>query len=448
MKDLTQGSEGKLIFNFALPMLIGNVFQQLYNTVDSIIVGNTIGKEALAAVGASFPIIFLLVSLIMGVTMGATILIAQFFGARQMDEVKRTIDTTYLFVFFAALGATALGLATSGPILRLLKTPAEIFPLAKEYLDIIFAGIIVMFGYNTISAVLRGLGDSLTPLYFLIIATVVNILLDLLFIKVFHWGVAGAAWATVIAQGVSFLLGLIYLHKTHELFVFNLKKISFDRRLFLAGLKIGLPSGIQQMLVASGMMALTRIVNGFGTNAVAAYTAAGRIDSFASMPAMNLSVALSSFVGQNLGANKPERVKKGYLATLGMATLISLTITLTVIFFGPQLVAIFNQDPDVIAIGSNYLVIVGSFYIIFSTMFVTNGVLRGAGDTLIPMFFTVCSLWLIRVPLSAFLAQRMGANGIWWGIPIAWTVGALLSVSYYRSGRWKRKVVVKTHPAS
>lgn len=448
MKDLTQGSEAKLIFNFALPMLIGNVFQQLYNTVDSIIVGNTIGKEALAAVGASFPIIFLLVALIMGVTMGATILIAQFFGARQMDEVKKTIDTTYLFVFFAALGATAIGLATSGPILRLLKTPAEIFPLAKEYLDIIFAGIIVMFGYNTISAVLRGLGDSLTPLYFLIIATLVNIIFDLVFIKVFHWGVAGAAWATVLAQGISFLLGLVYLHKTHELFTFNPRKMTFNRGIFLAGLKIGLPSGIQQTLVATGMMALSRIVNSFGTNAVAAYTAAGRLDSFASMPAMNLSVALSSFVGQNLGANKPERVKKGYRATLGMATLISLAITLTVILFGPQLVRIFNQDPAVITIGSEYLVIVGSFYFVFSTMFVTNGVLRGAGDTLIPMFFTVCSLWLIRVPLAAFLASRIGTNGIWWAIPIAWVVGAILSVSYYRSGRWKRKVVVKPNPAS
>lgn len=445
MKDLTQGPEGKLIFNFALPMLIGNVFQQLYNTVDSIIVGNTIGKEALASVGASFPIIFLLISLIMGVTMGATILIAQFFGADKMTEVKKTIDTTYIFIFFAALGTTVIGLAASGPILRLLKTPAEIFPLAKEYLNVIFIGIIVMFGYNSISAVLRGLGDSLTPLYFLIIATLVNIGLDLLFIRTFHWGVAGAAWATVIAQGVSLLLGLIYLRKTHELFTFNLKEMSFDRQLFFTGLKIGLPSGIQQMLVATGMMALSRIVNGFGTNTVAAFTAANRIDSFASMPAMNLSVALSSFVGQNLGANKPERVKKGYLATLGMATLISLVITLTVTLFGRKLVAVFNQDPDVIAIGANYLVIVGSFYFIFSTMFVTNGVLRGAGDTLIPMFFTICSLWLIRVPLSAFLAQRMGSNGIWWGIPIAWTVGALLSVGYYQSGRWKHKVV--THPS-
>ena len=243
MKDLTQGNEGKLIFYFALPMLIGNIFQQLYNTVDSIIVGNTLGKEALAAVGASFPIIFLLVSLIMGIAMGSTILIAQFFGAGKLDEVKKTIDTTYIFIFFSALAATIIGFATSGPILKLLRTPDEVFPMAKTYLDIIFAGIIVMFGFNSISAILRGLGDSKTPLYFLIISTLVNIGLDLLFIKVFNWGVAGAAWATVIAQGVSFLLGAIYLHKTHEFFSFNFNKMAFERQLFITSIKIGLPGG-------------------------------------------------------------------------------------------------------------------------------------------------------------------------------------------------------------
>ena len=443
MKDLTQGNEGKLIFYFALPMLIGNIFQQLYNTVDSIIVGNALGKEALAAVGASFPIIFLLVSLIMGITMGSTILISQFFGARQLDQVKKTIDTAYIFLFFGSITSTIIGLLVSGPILRLLKIPDEVFTMAKTYLDIIFTGMIVMFGYNSISAILRGLGDSKTPLYFLIISTVVNIFLDLLFILVFEWGVAGAAWATVIAQGVSFILGIIYLNKTHDLFKFELKKMSFDRRLFNTSMKIGLPAGVQQMLVAGGMMALSRIVNGFGTNAIAAYTAAGRLDSFASMPAMNLSAALSSFVGQNLGANKPDRVKKGYLATLGMATLISIVITIMIFFFGKELIALFNTDPDVIIIGERYLKIVGSFYVIFSSMFITNGVLRGAGDTFIPMFFTICSLWLVRVPVSSYLSKSLGTDGIWWGIPIAWTVGASLSIAYYLTGRWKRKVIVK-----
>ena len=270
MQDLTQGREGKLIFAFALPMLIGNVFQQLYNTVDSIIVGNTLGKTALAAVGASFPLVFLLVALIIGLTMGSTVLIAQFYGAGRLDQVKKTIDTTYIFLFVAALVCTLLGLVSSKPLLKLLKTPAEIFPLAQTYLQIIIAGLIFTFGFNTISAVLRGLGNSKTPLYFLILSTLLNIVLDLVFILSFGWGVAGAAWATVIAQAVSFLLSQIYLARRFELFRFDLKKITFDRTIFLTTLKIGLPTGIQQMLVATGMMALSRIVNNFGTTAVAA----------------------------------------------------------------------------------------------------------------------------------------------------------------------------------
>ncbi|NLW59240.1 MAG: MATE family efflux transporter [Firmicutes bacterium] len=445
MQDLTRGREGRLIFAFALPMLIGNIFQQLYNTVDSIIVGNTLGKAALAAVGASFPLIFLLVSLIIGLTMGSTVLIAQFYGARRLDQVKKAIDTTYIFLFVAALVFTLLGLVTSKPLLKLLKTPAEIFPLAQTYLQIIIAGLIFTFGFNTISAVLRGLGNSKTPLYFLILSTLLNIVLDLVFILAFGWGVAGAAWATVIAQAVSFLLGQLYLARRFALFRFDLKKMTFDRTIFFTTVKIGLPTGVQQMLVATGMMALSRIVNNFnfGTAAVAAYTAAGRIDSFASMPAMNLSAALSSFVGQNLGAGKPERVKRGYLSTLGMAIAIALATTLTVALFGPELIALFNTDPEVIAIGASYLVIVGSFYPVFAWMFITNGVLRGAGDTLIPMFFSVFSLWLIRVPVAALLARRLGTNGIWWGIPVAWTVGALLGFGYFLSGRWRRRSLIQ-----
>ncbi|NLM38207.1 MAG: MATE family efflux transporter [Firmicutes bacterium] len=444
MQDLTQGREGKLIFVFALPMLIGNVFQQLYNTVDSIIVGNTLGKAALAAVGASFPLVFLLVSLIIGLSMGTTVLIAQYYGAGRLDLVKKTIDTTYLFLFVAALVCTLLGLATSKPLLRLLRTPAEGFALAVTYLQIIFAGLIFTFGFNTISAVLRGLGNSKTPLYFLILSTLINIILDLVFILSFGWGVAGAAWATVIAQAVSFLVGQFYLTRRFELFRFDLKKMTFDRTIFLTTLKIGLPTGIQQTLVATGMMALSRIVNQFGTAAVAAYTAAGRIDSFASMPAMNLSAALSAFVGQNLGAGKPERVKRGYLSALAMAIAIALATTVTVALFGRELIALFNADSEVIAIGASYLIIVGSFYPVFAWMFITNGVLRGAGDTLIPMFISVFSLWLIRVPVSGLLAKRLGTNGIWWGIPVAWTVGALLGFAYFLSGGWKQRSLLPT----
>jgi len=446
MKDLTNGNEAKLIFYFAVPMLIGNVFQQLYTTVDSVIVGRFIGKEALAAVGASFPIIFLLVSLIMGITMACSILISQYFGAKEMEKVKRTIDTTYIFLFCAAVLITGIGIIFSEPILRLLKTPPAILQLATTYLKIIFAGILATFGFNTISAILRGLGDSKTPLYFLIVSTIINIVLDLVFVLSFKWGVAGAAWATVIAQGVSVIFGLIYLRIQNEIFRFHWNRLTFDFLIFKQSLIIGLPTGVQQMLVAAGFMALSRIVNGFGTITIAAYTAASRLDSFASMPAMNLSMAVSSFVGQNLGAKKPERVKKGHLVALAMAGCISLSITAIVFIFGRELVALFTNDPGVIQIGYDYLRIVGVFYIVFSSMFITNGVLRGAGDTLVPMFATVLSLWLARVPVSALLSQKIGATGIWWGIPIGWTVGLILSVGYYLTGNWKKKIVVGILP--
>ena len=327
--------------------------------------------------------------------------------------------------------------------MTLLKAPADVYPLAKQYLSIIFTGITAVFGYNSISAILRGLGDSKTPLYFLIIATLMNIVLDLLFVIVFDWGVAGAAWATVIAQGLSFLSGFYYLNRTRQrLFKFKLGEMKFDRDIFWLNVKIGLPTGIQQMLVGSGFMALYRIVNGFGTTVTAAYTAATGIDSFASMPAMNLSAAVSSFVGQNLGANKPERVKKGHLAALAMSVAISLSMTVIAILFGRELISLFNTDPEVIAIGARYLLIIGSFYVVFSIFFTTNGVMRGAGDTMIPLVATVFSLWLIRVPAAAFLSQRLGSDGIWWGTPIGSTLGMIFSVIYYRTGRWQRKVVI------
>jgi putative MATE family efflux protein len=442
MKDLTEGRPVTVILKFAVPMLIGNIFQQMYTMVDSIIVGRGVGKEALAAVGASFPILFLLVSLVIGITMGATIMLAQYFGAKDFVRLKKTIDTAYIFLFLAALLITGLGILLSGPILRGLKVPEEVFPLAKQYLNIMFAGLVFLFGYNTVSAVLRGLGDSKNPLYFLIIATILNIFLDLLFVMVFGWGVAGAAWATVLSQGVSLFAGVLYMQRSaHEVLHIHLKRISFDREIFRIMLRIGLPSGLQQSLVSLGFIVLTRIVTPFGTDVIAGYTAASRLDSFAVMPAMTLSVAISTFVGQNLGAGKLERVMKGYLSTLLFAGGIAAVITAVMVLFKVQLIRIFNTDPEVVRIGSEYLVIVSAFYVVFTGMFITGGVLRGAGDTLTQMFITLCALWFIRIPASAFLSSHIGTKGIWWGIPAGWVVGFLISFVYFLGGRWKRKVV-------
>jgi len=443
MKNLSEGHSGSLIFRFAVPMLIGNVFQQMYNIVDSIIVGRYLGKQALAAVGASFPLIFMLISFVIGITMGTTIIVSQYFGARDMKMVKRSIETMYIFLFFASIIVTILGITLSGPIFRLINLPEDVMPQAITYFNVYLTGTIFFFGFNGIGSVLRGLGDSKTPLYFLMISTVMNVILVWLFVAVFKWGVAGSAWATVIAQAGAFITGVIYLNRTHEVVKFNSLKLVFDRAIFRKSLVIGLPTGLQQTFVSMGMLAVTRIVNGFGTDVIAAYSAAGRLDSLAGMPAMNFGAALSTFVGQNLGANKPERVKQGLKATFMMSGALALLTSLFVIVFRKSLIGLFTNDAAVIAIGAEYLVIVSSFYLFFSTMFVIGGVMRGAGDTIIPMFISLFALWVIRIPAAWIMSRYFGVDGIWWSIPIAWFTGMTLSYLYYLKGKWKLKVVVR-----
>lgn len=446
MRDLTIGKESNQIFFFALPMLLGNVFQQLYNIVDSIIVGHFIGKEALAAVGASFPIIFIMISLIIGVSNGFTIIIAQYFGAKDINNVVKAIDTMNIVLFVASLILSVVGIFSIDSLFTLLQLPLDVFPMAKQYLQIYLSALVVFFGYNGLSAILRGLGDSKTPLYFLILSTLLNIGLDLLFILVFKWGISGAAYATVISQTIAFLALAFYLHKTHDIIKISISKLTFDKKLFKTSLKIGLPSGLQHTFVSLGMMAVLGIVNGFGTTVLAAYSVAIRIDSLASIPAMNFSMALSTFVGQNIGANKMHRVKKGLLSTLLMTSTISIIVSLVVVFFGENLMAMFTTDKEVINIGESYLVIVCSFYIIFSTMFIFQGALRGAGDTLIPMFITLFALWVIRIPLAYFLSNDYGYFGIWWSIPFAWFFGMTFSIIYFYKGNWKSKILIKHNP--
>ncbi|MDA3891160.1 MAG: MATE family efflux transporter [Salinivirgaceae bacterium] len=446
MRDLTIGKESTLIFRFALPMLLGNVFQQFYQVVDTIIVGNVLGKNALASVGASFPIIFALIALIIGIGSGFGIVISQYFGAKDIEKVKRTISTMFIALGIVSVAMSIIGISLSTPIFKLLQLPEHLMPEATAYLDIYLGGILVMFGYNGTSAVLRGLGDSKTPLVFLIVSTVINVALDLLFIMVFDWGISGAAWATVISQAGAFLTAVIYLNRTHAIISFSKKAMIFDWEIFKQGVRIGLPTGLQQTFVAFGMMALMGIVNTFGTDVIAAYSIGGRIDSFAALPAMAFSAALATFAGQNLGAGKDDRVKKGLIATIGMASVFSVVLIALILCFKHQLVGIFNDDPEVIRIGAEYLTIVNGFYIIFVLMFVMYGVLRGAGATLIPMFISVFSLWLVRVPFAYFLSERFGETGIWWAVPLAWSTGLIGASIYYLSGKWKGKVVSRPKP--
>jgi putative MATE family efflux protein len=262
-------------------------------------------------------------------------------------------------------------------------------------------------------------------------------------VLVFKWGVAGVAIATVISQGGAFLTAILYLNKTHKVVHLSISTLQFDKKIFYKSMQIGLPTGLQHTFVSLGLLAIVWIVNLFGTDAIAAYSVAMRIDSLASMPAMNFAAALSSFVGQNLGANKISRVRAGLFATLKMGTIVSVSISLIAILFAKSLMEVFTQDPNVIAIGAEYLIIVSSFYIMFSTLFIVNGVMRGAGDTIIPMFITLFALWIVRIPLAYYLSLEFGVVGIWWSTPIGWFTGMVLGIVYYKSGRWKKKAVVK-----
>ncbi len=443
MKDFTEGRVGKLLINFSIPLVAGNIFQNLYNVVDSVIVGNYLGKEALAAVGASFPVIFTLISLVIGVGSGATTVVSQYFGARQSENVKKTIDTIYVFFLGASVFVCIAGILLSKQIFMLLNLPEEIMPDAVTYLQIYLTGTFFFFGFSGISSILRGLGDAKTPLYFMVFATITNVLLDLLFILVFKWGIKGVALATVLAHALAFFTAITYLNRKHTLIQLNFRKYLFDRDIFKSCLRIGLPTGFQQSFVSLGMMAILGIVNGFGTNAVAAYTAAIRINSFAKMPAIAFSQGLASFTGQNLGAYHEKRARQGLTTTLLFSLTYCVVISLIIIVFGSSIMKLFTPDAGVIRIGEDYLIIVSSFYLLFAIQFTVVGFLRGAGATLIPMINTFASLYLIRIPVAYFLSSKIGVNGIWWAEPAGWLIGMIILIWYFFSGKWKGKVVVK-----
>nr|WP_202400578.1 MATE family efflux transporter [Clostridioides difficile] len=425
-----------------MPMLIGSLFQQLYNTADSIIVGRFIGKEAMAAVSGANPIMFLLVAALMGVSLGFSILVSQFYGSGDLKKVKATIDTTYILLFIGSILISILGIVFGGPMLKLMNTPESVFAQSKLYLTIIFSGILFSAGYNSVSAILRGLGDSVTPLYFLIIATILNIVLDLTFIVVLRMGVEGVALATIMAQAVSFIISIIYLNKKHEVLKFKIKGIVYDNKIFKDGLRLGLPSGIQQMLFSIGNMTLQFLVNSYGTSAMAAFGAGLRIENFISLPIMNLGSAVSTFVAQNIGAGENERVKKGIRESIKMTLVLAVTVIALILLFRENLIALFNTDKDVIKIGSSYLFIIGPFFLFIGTSFVLSSAMKGAGDSMFALISSIVSLWLGRLPASYMLSKFFGTDGIWMGIPFGWTLGLIVTVIYYKKGYWKTKAIV------
>jgi len=453
-KDFTVGSIPKHLVTFAMPMFLGSLLQGLYSTVDSIWVGRYLGAQALGAVSVSMPIVFGMVSMVMGLTMASTTMISQYRGARMEKEVHRTVTNSLMLITVLGICVAIVGILVRYPVLRLINTPTEILDDAADYLGIFLAGTVFAFLYNAGSAILRGVGDSRNPVIFMAYATVINIILDPLMIigvgPFPRMGIAGAALATMIAQAVSAFLTLRHLRYKTDLMDLSRENLRLEKRLVKQLLKIGLPAGVQQTVVSFANIVVASVINHFGPIVVAAHGAAARLDQFSFMPAQALSLSVSVLVGQNLGADKSERVKDvvkwGSIITTGITGAVTL-----IAFFAPRiLMQLFTGDESVLSAGSEYLRIMCFSYIPFALIFIFSGVMRGAGNTLPSMLLTFTSLWLIRVPLVNLLALRLGlgSRGIWIGIVISAVMGMCFNYLYYRSGRWKRSKVVQKPPVN
>lgn len=437
--DLTEGKVWKVIVRFALPLLVGNLLQQFYNITDSIIVGQFLGKEALAAVSASFFIYYFIISLVIGVGSGTTVVISQLFGAKQYQKVQLAFSSFFIFMLVGGIILSIAGIIFAEPVFRLTNTPEEVILQAVAYFRIYIGGTFLFVTFNSIISILRGVGESVRPMLFILITTVLNIAFDLLFILVFKWGIEGAARATVVSQGIGMCIALAYVNNTHPLLSIKKQDMLFDWKLFKESLKIGLPTSVQQCAIALGLIALLGIVNSFGTNTLTAYGAAGKIDTIITQAVLTLSGALAAFCGQNIGAGRLDRVKKGVQFTMYTNVALGLLTFAAVYLFGNEMMRIFTKDIDVVAIGKEYLLIIGGFFIVHGALNVYNGALRGAGDTLFPMITSLVCLWLIRIPLAYYLSSWLGRNGIWWAIGISITIGLIVTFVYYKMGFWKRR---------
>lgn len=443
-RDLTVGSIPRHLLSFSIPMLAGNALQSGYSIINMIWVGNIVGENGLGATAISFPIMFIIIGLASGATMATSVLVAQYYGAKNYQRMKRVIDNSISIGLVFSVILTALGIIFSSFLLGLMDTPSEIFPMANSYLKISLAGVILMYLMFTISSILRGIGDTVTPLIFMGAGVVLNAILDPLMIIGIgpfpKMGLNGAAWASVITQALSLAMILIYLRRKKHVIAVNFTKLIFDKDIILLIFKIGFPSMIQQSLVSIGQAFVTTYVNFFGASAIAAFGAAGRIDMVATMPAIAIGMAATALTGQNLGARKPERVKEIFKWALLMGTAISGVVALLAIIFPRLILSAFIHHEPVLEIGIMYLRIVAPCYFLYALMFVSTGIVNGAGQTMVTMIFSLVSLWVVRVPLAWFLSQHtsLGMTGIWIAMAAGFVVTSVISYLYYLSGRWKK----------
>ena len=446
MKDFTQGGIMNRIVLFSVPMLIGNLFQQMYNLADAMIVGQFVGGKALAAVGSAGIFLGFLIALLMGLCTGASVVVSQFFGARQERQLKRTISTTLLFLVSLAVLLSAIGYVCMPLFLGMLRVPDDVFDDTLIYLRILMFGVVFLMLFNLYDSLLRALGDSRTALYCLIFSVMLNLVLDYLFVAVLHWGVAGAAYATVASMFMCIIPCYAYISRKIPLL--KLGRPVFDRCLFRVILRYSIPAALQLSLVNFASLTIMRLVNTFGSSVSAGYSAALRLEQIALMPANSISMASASFVGQNIGAGLEQRARRALRATMVFMVCLSLVLSAVLLLFGQGLLSLFLRSSDanyvaILTAGTDYLRIIALFYCLHSTLFAFNGFFRGVGDAVIVMVLTVTSLTIRSLGAYAMVYLfGMGTQAIAFSIPIGWFTTSLIGWIYYARGRWRGKSVV------
>lgn len=451
-KDLTDGTPWKRIVEFAIPMLIGNIAQQFYNTADSIIVGKYVGDNALAAVGSSSPILNLLLVLFVGISVGAGIMVSQYFGAKDREKLSHTIGICISLTAIASLIIMIIGPIVTRPLLNLLNTPETIIDWCANYLTIFFIGIAGFAYYNILSGVLRGLGDSLSALIFLLISTTLNIALDILFVAKFNMGVPGVALATVIAQGISAILSILKLIKMKSSFDLNRKMLKLYKEYSYKLLRLGLPSGLTQAIFSLAMIVVQSLTNSFGEMVIAANVIIMRVDGFAMMPNFSFGSAMTTYAGQNIGANKMDRVEKGTKDGTIVAVGISTIITILILTFGRYLMGIFTDTKELVNLSVYMMRILAAGYIAMAVTQSLSGVMRGAGDTMTPMWISLITTVVLRVPVAYGIAYLTRSETYPTGRPesifisllTSWTMGAIITVLFYKKGKWRQKAIINT----
>lgn len=446
-KDMTIGTPWKRIIEFSIPMLIGNIAQQLYNTVDSIVVGKYVGDNALAAVGSASPILNLLIVLFVGISTGAGIMVAQYFGAKNREKLSKSIGACITLTAIASILIMIIGPLVTKPLLEFLNTPTTIINWCASYLNIYYIGIAGFAYYNILAGVLRGLGDSISSLLFLLIATVLNVFLDLWFVAGLNLGVSGVALATVIAQGISAVLCILKLAKMRETFDFNLKILKLDKELSIKLIKLGLPSGITQGIFSIAMIVVQSLTNSFGEMVIACNVIVMRVDGFAMMPNFTFGNAMTTYAGQNIGANKIDRVDKGTRDGLKIAVGVSTAITILILIFGRYLMMLFTDTMELVNLSMHMMKILAVGYIAMAVTQSLSGVMRGAGDTMTPMWISLITTVILRVPVAYGIAYLTRSAAYPTGRPestfislvVSWTLGAIITIIFFKRGKWRSK---------